>query len=87
MSANVLESLRELTVEALEWPEERAAAIGAETTLVEGLELDSLAQAVLLAEVEERFGFVFDLDDRDRLLAARTVGDLVAIIEQRAARA
>ena len=61
-------------------PPERVAQIRLETPLVKGLDLDSLAQAVLLAQIEEGYGILLDLADRERLQTAETVRDLAQII-------
>jgi len=58
--------------------------VGAETPLVEGLQLDSLRQVVLVTSVEAHFGFELGHEDHDRVRALRTVGDLVRLIQERA---
>jgi acyl carrier protein len=50
--------------------------------LVEGLQLDSLAQVTLMAAIEDEFGIVFELEDRQRIT---TIADLVNVIEERLA--
>jgi len=51
---------------------------------VEGLQLDSLRQVVLVTSIEGQFGFELTHEDRDRLVALRTVGDLIGLIRERA---
>lgn len=80
----VLEQLRTLAREELEMKPEDLARVGPDTLLVEGLQLDSLRQVVLVTSIEEQFGFELTHDDRDRLLALRTIGDLVGLIRERA---
>jgi acyl carrier protein len=80
---NVLERLRALAREELEMKPDDVARVGPETQLVEGLELDSLRQVVLITRIEEQFGFELTHDDRERLLSLRTIGDLVRLIQER----
>jgi acyl carrier protein len=47
--------------------------------LVEGFQLDSLAQVTLMAAIEDEFGVVIELEDRQRIT---TLGDLVTLIEE-----
>lgn len=77
---SILSYLRKLAREELEMPEEKVRTISMTTNLVGGLQLDSLAQAVLIAEVEEKYGFWFELEERTRLQQAETVGDFVEVI-------
>jgi acyl carrier protein len=79
----VLERLRALARETLEMKPEDLARIGPETPLVEGLQLDSLRQVMLVTSVEERFGFELRPEDNDRLPSLRTVSDLVRLIQER----
>jgi len=83
----VLERLRALAREELEMKPDDVARVGPETLLVEGLQLDSLRQVVLVTSIEEQFGFELTHADRGRLLALRTVGDLVRLIRERASSA
>jgi acyl carrier protein len=83
--ADVLERLRAVAREELELRPEELPGLGPETLLVEGLQLDSLRQVVLVTSLEEQFGFELTHEDRDRLLGLRTVGDLVALIRDRMA--
>ena len=80
----ILLFLKKLAREELELPPETVAKIELKTPLVGGLNLDSLAQAVLIAQVEECYGFIFELDDRERLQNAETIGDFTQLILQRA---
>ncbi|HLV00819.1 MAG TPA: acyl carrier protein [Acidobacteriota bacterium] len=77
---SVLNYLRKLAREELQMPKEKVETISMSTNLVGGLQLDSLAQAVLIAEVEEKYGFWFELEERTQLQQAETVGDFVEII-------
>lgn len=83
---SVLNYLRKLAREELEMPEEKINTISMDTNLVGGLQLDSLAQAVLIAEVEEKYGFWFELEERSRLQQAETIGDFIEVILSAARR-
>jgi acyl carrier protein len=83
--ADVLERLKGLASAALELQPEQVARIQLETPLVEGLQLDSLKQVVLMSGIEESFGFEFTPDDADAAQKLETVGDLVSLVRQRAA--
>jgi acyl carrier protein len=83
----VLDRLRMIARKELEMKPDDIARVGPGTLLVEGLQLDSLRQVVLVTSVEEQFGFELTHEDRDRLLALRTVGDLIRLIRERASTA
>jgi acyl carrier protein len=60
------ESIRQILVDVLGVSRERAATFGAETGLFGSLpELDSMAVAGLLTEMEDRLGIVIDDDEVD----------------------
>jgi len=80
----VLERLRLLARDELELKPDDLARLGPETQLVEGLQLDSLKQVVLVTYIEEEFGFELAYDDGERLQSMRTVGDLIRLIRERA---
>jgi acyl carrier protein len=80
----VLDRLRSLAREELEMKPDEIARVGPDTLLVEGLQLDSLRQVVLVTSIEGQFGFELTHEDRDRLVALRTVGDLIGLIRERA---
>ena len=86
-TGDILERLKAIAGEELELDPGRVAAIGPETALVDGLRLDSLNQVILLARLEETFGVVFSLEEREEMLALQTVGDLVRLVQQRVAGA
>src|SRR5512132_1557638 len=81
----ILERLRACAIEALELPPDQIPAMTTALPLVEGLRLDSLRQVVLLARIEEEYGFEFDPDDLAPLRADGTLGDLVRVIQRRSA--
>jgi acyl carrier protein len=76
--------LRQISREELDLPAEQVAKLDLDSPMVEGLQLDSLAQVILLAQIEERYGFVFGLEDREQLQTIEAVRDLVEMIRQRA---
>ena len=77
----ILTYLKELAEEELELPEEQISRIELDTQIVEGLQLDSVSQVVLITNVEEQYGFLFDFEDREKI---QTVRDLVEMILARA---
>ena len=81
--ADVLEYLRGVALTELELRPEQVANIHPETVIVEGLQLDSLKQVILLANLEESFGFEMSLEDRQELLGLTTVSDLIRFIQNR----
>jgi len=83
----VIQRLRALARDELEMKPDDILGVGAETPLVEGLQLDSLRQVVLVTSVEAHFGFELGHEDHDRVRALRTVGDLVRLIRERATSA
>jgi acyl carrier protein len=80
----MLARLRMLARTELELPPEQVARIELDTPIVEGLQLDSLKQVVLIANLEETYGFVLSPTEIEELQALRTVGDLVSMIRRHA---
>lgn len=76
--AKILEHLREIAREHLEVEED--VEINMDTSLVEGLQLDSLTQVVLINEIETAYYFEFEFEDQERI---QTIADLVDLIIQR----
>jgi acyl carrier protein len=79
----VLSHLRSIAVEILELDPETVRGFAPELPLAEALHLDSVAQLILLTEIEDKYGFLFQPEDAERL---RTMADLVQIIRERAVR-
>jgi len=77
----ILAYLKELADEELELSEEQISRIELDTQIVEGLQLDSVSQVVLITNIEEQYGFLFDFEDREKI---QTVRDLVEMILARA---
>ena len=78
----VLARLKTVVEQNLELKPEQLGALRFDTPIVEGLQLDSLAQVTLITSVEGEFGIEFELEDRQRLT---TIRDLVQLIQERAA--
>lgn len=81
--AQLLAHIRMLAASELELKAEQVAGIQLDTPIVEGLDLDSLKQVMLLASLEETYGVVLAPADVEELTALRTVGDLVRLIRER----
>lgn len=79
----ILSHLGKIAVEVLELDPERVRRLEPEHPLAEAFQLDSVAQLVFLTEIEDAYGFLFEVEDGDRL---RTIADLVHVIRERAAR-
>lgn len=77
----ILEHLKKIASEQLNLTPEQIAAIGPDVSLVEALQLDSLAQVVLVTTIEQDFGCAFGLEQWQELV---TVQDLVRMIASRA---
>lgn len=82
--ARLLEHLKALARTELELRPEHIAGIDLDTPIVEGLQLDSLKQVVLMANLEETFGFELSPADLGRVQELQTVGDLVRLVRERA---
>jgi acyl carrier protein len=80
----IVAELKKLAGDELDLPSELVDQIQADTQLIGGLRLDSLGQTVLLAAVEERYNFIFELEDRQRLQESKTVRDFARIVLRRA---
>jgi acyl carrier protein len=80
----MLEHLKEVARKELDLLPEQIARIQLDTPIVEGLQLDSLKQVVLITNLEETFGFEFSLEDREEVQGLETVGDLVRLVRRRA---
>ena len=78
----ILAQLKRIAREQLELQPERIERINLDARIVQGLELDSLAQVVLLTQVEEHYQLVIGLEDRERLHEVDSVGDLVSLIRE-----
>ena len=81
----ILSKLRNIAQAELELRPEQAERIQMETAIVDGLQLDSLKQVILLTSVEETFQFELTLEDRQSLQGLATVGDLVRFVRSRTA--
>lgn len=85
-SATVDETVRSILVDVLGVSRERAARFNAQTGLFGSLpELDSMAVAGLLTEMEDRLGIVIDDDEVDGELL-ESFGSLTAFARRKVAR-
>lgn len=79
----IVSYLRAVAQEKLALDPAHVDLIALDLRIVEGLQLDSLAQVTLLAAIEDDFGMTIEFEDRERV---HTVGDLVTLIRARATR-
>jgi len=80
----ILKHLKQIAQENLDLKSEQVAGMNLDTPIVEGLQLDSLAQVTLITAIESDFGFEFDLEDREQIHSIR---DLVRMIQARSVKA
>jgi acyl carrier protein len=76
----ILEQLKKIAREQLNLTPEQIEAIGPHVSLIDALQLDSLAQVVLVTNIEQDFGCAFGLEQWQELV---TVQDLVRMIAGR----
>jgi acyl carrier protein len=76
----IYKRLHTVVTEQLVLTPEQIAALRPDLAIVQGLQLDSLAQVTLIAGIEDEFQIELDLEDRQRIT---TIADLVALIQQR----
>jgi acyl carrier protein len=81
-SEQIYERLRAIAIERLSLTPEQIESMRPDLPLVEGLQLDSLAQVTLIAAIEDEFGIVLEIEDRQRVT---TIRDLVTLIRERSA--
>jgi acyl carrier protein len=80
--AEIYERLRAVVTDRLDLTPEQIDALHPDLPIVQGLQLDSLAQVTLLAGIEDEFHIELDMEDRQHI---STIGDLVTLIQQRSA--
>ena len=80
---DILDYLKTVARTELELTPSQVTGIRPETVIVDGLQLDSLKQVVLLASIEDTFKFELTLEDRQELQAMSTVADLIRFIQSR----
>lgn len=83
VSASVVAHLKQIARDELRLRPDEIDRIDSSTSLIEGLQLDSLTQVVLLSELETRYGIALDMAGQEELERIETVGDLVALITRR----
>jgi acyl carrier protein len=76
-AASILSHLKQVAQEQLSMTPGQIEAIRPEARIVDGLELDSLAQVVLMTSIERDFGCTFSPEE---LQGVETVNDLVQLI-------
>jgi acyl carrier protein len=80
---SILARLKEVAQGELNMTTEQIAALDPDAQLLDSMQLDSLAQVVLMSAVERDFGCVFELEELQEI---ETLRDLVRMIAQRATR-
>ncbi|MGH9160877.1 MAG: acyl carrier protein, partial [Vicinamibacteraceae bacterium] len=83
VSASVVAHLKQIARDELKLRPDEIERIDSNTSLIEGLQLDSLTQVVLLSELEAQYGIALDVGGQEQLEQIETVGDLVALIADR----
>jgi acyl carrier protein len=78
----IYDRLRAIVTERLDLTPEQIAALRPDLAIVQGLQLDSLAQVTLIAGIEDEFNIELSLEDRQSIT---TIADLIALIRERAA--
>jgi acyl carrier protein len=78
----IYERLRAVVTDRLDLTPEQIDSLNPDLPIVQGLQLDSLAQVTLIAGIEDEFHIELDMEDRQSIT---TIGDLVALIQQRSA--
>ena len=77
----ILDYLKKIALETLKLTSEEISRIRPDAPIVETLFLDSLTQAELIFEIEDRYGFEFELENVNKL---KTIKDLIDMIQVRA---
>jgi len=73
----ILDHLKEIAQEQLNLTPEQLAAIELDAPVLDALRLDSLAQVVLMAAIEQDFGCTFEPEELQQIHSVR---DLVTLI-------
>jgi len=77
---SILDHLKEIAQEQLNLTPEQLAAIEPDAPVLDALRLDSLAQVVLMAAIEQDFGCTFEPEELQQIHSVR---DLVTVIVRR----
>ncbi len=80
---SILDHLKEIAQEQLNLTPEQLAAIEPDAPVLDALRLDSLAQVVLMAAIEQDFGCTFEPEELQQIHSVR---DLVTLIVGRVGR-
>jgi acyl carrier protein len=78
----IYERLLSVVSERLTLTPEQVESLHPDLSIVQGLQLDSLAQVTLIAGIEDEFHIELDMEDRQHI---NTIADLVALIQQKMA--
>lgn len=78
----IYERLRNVVTDRLALTPEQISALRPELPIIQGLQLDSLAQVTLIAGIEDEFHIELDMEDRQRIT---TIADLITLIQERSA--
>ena len=81
---SILIHLKQIAEEQLNMTPQQIAAIDPNARILDAMQLDSLAQVVLMAAIERDFGCALDPEELQHI---ETLRDLVALIAQRASEA
>jgi len=76
----IYERLRAVVTDRLALTPEQISSLAPDLPVVEGLQLDSLAQVTLIAGIEDEFHIQLELADRQNVT---TIADLVRLIQER----
>ena len=76
----IYERLHAVVTERLDLTPEQISSLAPDLPVVEGLQLDSLAQVTLIAGIEDEFHIQLELADRQSIT---TIADLVKLIQDR----
>lgn len=79
----ILGYLHRISKELLDLPPERLEAIQPGSSLTDALQLDSLAQVVLVSRIEEDFGMHLEPEEWQEV---QTISDLLRAIQNRATK-
>jgi len=77
----IYERLRAVVSERLVLTPAQIDALGPDLPIIQGLQLDSLAQVTLIAGIEDEFHIELSLEDRQEIT---TIADLITLIQERA---
>ena len=80
---SIVTYLKKTAQEQLNLSPEQLSQVNLDFPIVEGLQLDSLAQVTLISAIEDDFGIVLDPEDREKI---HSVKDLVLMIQEKTSK-